>query len=65
MTRPKTVVATIKIERCTSCPFVDYDENITFHKCNKMGGQKLFATSENEDNEPIPDWCPLPQITKR
>ena len=53
-------VFTTKIEGCTSCPFCSPDKNDVWWICKKFG-RHLFIQDSEEDEQPIPDWCPLPK----
>lgn len=48
-----------RIDNCTQCPSLGYDQNITRHECMKKL-DKFIKWFDGDDYIKIPDWCPLP-----
>jgi hypothetical protein len=50
------------IEHCTCCPNVGTDQNITRWMC-RINNKMVCWMGDEEDIQPIPDWCPLPSVS--
>lgn len=63
---------TSEITSCIGCPNVTNDQNITRYLCRKgfrlsddrYQERFLFWMMEDEDKQPIPEWCPLLTLTE-
>ena len=51
---------TLTIYKCTYCPFSESDLNGCRLICRKK--HRTICWLSDEDNVPIPDWCPLEDL---
>lgn len=66
------------IDSCSRCPYCQYDPNYGMsydsgYDCNHKGGTRIVddwyynsdKAKEYKSGIPVPDWCPLEDVTRK